>query len=98
MGKVEELKPLRDYSIQMVLSKDQRVIKTFSPHASQEPLADRIRLWRTIRRLQDFDGRPHGDPCEGLLIFTIAIPNQKMRRLIERRGLTQLLCDPGTVG
>ena len=76
-------------------SQDQDVIETFSPHTVQEPFADYIRLWRTTRRLQYFDRRPYGDPRESFPIFTIAIPNQKARRLPEERRFAQLLGYPG---
>ena len=80
--------------MQMLVPQNQDVIETFPPHTAQEPFTDCIRLGRTIRRLQNFDGCANGDTCEGLPILAIAILNQKARRLSERRRFAQLLGHP----
>jgi len=71
------------------------MVKTLPSHAAQEPLADCIRLWRTIGYLQDFNRCAHGNAREAFPVLAIAIPNQKVRRLTERRCLAQLLGHPG---
>lgn len=84
-----------NHAMQMQFPQDQDMVETFSPHTAQEPFTDRICLRRTIRRLQNFDGRAHGNPRESFPLFTIAIPNQETRCLAERRGFAQLLGHPG---
>ncbi len=84
--------------MQVLFSQNWDVIKTFSPYASQEPFTDGIRLGRTIRRLQSFDGCAHGDTSETSPILTIAIPNQKAWCLSERRRFAQVLGNPFICG
>ncbi|MBI5030113.1 MAG: UbiX family flavin prenyltransferase [Chloroflexi bacterium] len=57
----------------MLLSQDQDAVETFSSYATQKPFINCICLGRTIEGLQDLDRRTHGDPLEGLPIFTISI-------------------------
>ena len=73
--------------MQMSLPKNKHVVQAFPPHTPQEPFAERIRLGRTIRRLQDFDRRPDSDSREGFPLFAIAIPNQETRSLTKGRRL-----------
>ncbi len=64
-----------DHPVQLLLPQNQDVVETFSPYTSPEPLTNRIRLGRTLRRLQDTDRCARRDPREGVPIFAIAISN-----------------------
>ncbi len=48
-----------------------------------------------VRCSQDLNSATHGHLRERFSIFAIAIPDQKARRLAERRRLVQLLNYPG---
>jgi len=57
---------------------NQQVIEAFSPHAPQEPFADRVGLWSAVGRLQDFNGACPCNSCELVAVLAVPIANQEM--------------------
>ena len=72
---IEVLHIFANHPIELLFPQNQDVVETFSPHAAQKPFTNRIRLGRTLRRLQDTDRCARRDPREGVPIFAIAISN-----------------------
>jgi hypothetical protein len=52
---VEVLLVVLHYAVQVSLAQDQDVVQAFSPHTTQEPLADRVCSWRSKRCPHDLN-------------------------------------------
>lgn len=63
-----------DHPIQLLFPKDQDVIEAFSPDTAQEAFTDCIRLGRTLRRCQNFNGRADGNPCKSVVLVQTGLP------------------------
>jgi hypothetical protein len=85
-------------TMELFLLQDQEMIQAFWPDASQKAFTDGIGSWRRPGCLK------RGDPtccchwCKMWLEFAISIPDQVFWGLPIRRGLPQLLPNPGIGG
>ena len=83
-----------EQTVELLLMKDQQMVKALTSHASQKAFADRIRSWRKIRRFEDL----HVARCcytgETRSELVVIISNQALGSLPIRRGFSQLLCYP----
>jgi len=84
-----------EHAGQMPLAEDEDVVQALTAHAPQEPLAGGIRPRRARGRAQDADAAARGDLRERGPEFAVVVADQVPRALVERRGLAQLLGDPG---
>jgi hypothetical protein len=82
----------------MLLMEDQHVIQALSSDTSQKAFTDGIGSWRPVRRSKHFDPTCCCHSCKILPKFAIIIPDQIFWGLPIRRGLPQLLRDPGISG
>ena len=53
--------PLREDSAEMTLGERNQPVEAFAPNRANHAFAERIRLWRSHRRLED--GEPHSRDC-----------------------------------
>ena len=63
-------------SRELLLMKNQEVIQTFSPHASQKALTDGIGSWRSVRRAKHLDPTCGRYVCKIRAEFPVVITNQ----------------------
>ena len=77
---------------------DDDVIQAFASHSAKKTLTDRIHPRRTGSDLHDFDIGTFGDSVECRTVLGVAVPDQRLRSLSERRDLPQLLRRPGLGG
>ena len=92
---VEMSHPVGLHSAEVALAKDQDVIEAFAAEAAEEPLTDRVQVRRRRRDGDHIDTRGDGAVGEAAPELAIVIPNQESRGRIVRRGLSELLGDPG---
>ncbi len=85
-------------TVEVFLLQDQEMIQAFPPHASQKSFTDGIGSWRPIGRSKHVDTACCCHACKMLPEFAIIIPDQILWGLFIRRGLPQLLRDPGIGG
>ena len=83
-----------NHPIELLFPQDQDVIEAFCSHTDQELFTECIRFGLTVRGFQNFYRRPYNNACKGFPILTVAIPNQKARRLTKSGCLAQLLSHP----
>ena len=81
-------------ALELLLMKDQQMVKALTSHASQKAFADRIRSWRKIRRFEDL----HVARCcytgETRSELAVIISNKVLGSLPIRCRFSQLLCYP----
>src|SRR2546423_14782810 len=85
-------------TVELLLPQDQEMIQAFSPDASQKAFTDGICSWRPVGRSKHVDTTCCCHSCKMLPEFAIIIPNQICWGLPIRRGLPQLLRNPGIGG
>jgi hypothetical protein len=83
---------------QVRLAQHEQVVQALPPHAAEEPLADRVFFGCAVRRVHEFDARRLGHASKDRPIFAVIIDDEMLRMQAERRGLAQLLGDPGIAG
>ena len=81
--------------MKLLVPENQQVIEAFSPHALQEPFADRVGLWSAVGRLQDFNGACLCDSCEIVAVLAVPIANQEAWGQAIGCCLPELLRHPG---
>jgi len=76
---VEVLDVFLDHTMKLPVPDNQQVIEAFSPQAPQEPFADRVGLWGTVGRPQDFNGACLCDSCEIVAVLAVPVADQETR-------------------
>src|SRR4051812_40591583 len=94
-GAVEVRHVLAQDAPQVGVAEDEDVVEAFPARAPEEALARRVLLGRAVGRAQLPDAARRGDAGEGRPILAVAVADEVARPLVERRGLAQLLGDPG---
>jgi hypothetical protein len=78
-----------EHTVELLLMKDQHMVKALTSHASQKAFAGRIRSWRKIRRFEDL----HVARCcytgETRSELVVIISNKVLGSLPIRRGFSQ---------
>jgi len=85
-------------AVKLLLLEDQEVIQAFSPHTSQKTFTDGICARRSVRCSKHLYATRFCHARKILPEFAIIIPDQIFWGLPIRRGLPQLLRDPGIGG
>ena len=94
-GQVEVRHILIEHALQLLLVKDQEVVKTFLSYAPQEAFADGIGSWCMNGRFKNLDGTRGRHPSKTWSKFAIMITNQILRCLSKWCGFSELLRNPG---
>jgi hypothetical protein len=84
--------------VELLLVEDQKVLKTFSPHAQEKAFADGIRSRSSVRCPKHLDATCCGYSRKTRPKFPVSSPNQIAWLLSIRSRFSQLLCDPGIGG
>ncbi len=87
-----------EHAPQVGLAEHHDVVQARAPDAAEEPLAGGVLPGRAVRRPQYRAAGGGGDAGAGRPVFAVAIADEGARSLPERRGLAQLLGDPGIRG
>ena len=85
-------------SVELLLVEDQKVLKTFSPHAPQKAFADGIRLRSSVGYPKHLDATCCCYSRKTRPKFPVIIPNQIAWLFSIRSRFSQLLCYPGIGG
>jgi hypothetical protein len=93
-GMIEVLCIRHEKPAELLLMKNEKVIETFSPYASQIAFADGVRLWSPIRRSKDLNATCGRHSCKIRAKFPVIIPNQIFWCLPVRSRFSQLLRYP----
>jgi hypothetical protein len=80
---------------QVRFAEDQHMVEAFTPDAPHQAFADRIRAGCLDRRSEHLDATADRHCTEVCAILGVIVSDQKPRRISKRRGLAQLLRDPG---
>ncbi len=84
-----------EHTLELLLFKDQQVVKAFLSDAPQEAFADRVGSWCVNRRLQNLDATCGRHTSKTRSKLAIVITNQVLRRLPIGSRFPELLGHPG---
>src|SRR5690242_1608611 len=87
-----------EYTLELLLMKNQQMIETLLPNAPQEALADHIGSWSAIGGLEQLDATGCRHSSKARPEFAVVITNEIFRRLPIGGGFSQVLGHPGTGG
>jgi len=68
-----------DHAMKLPVPDNQQVIEAFSPHAPQEPFADRVGRWSAVGGLEDFNGACLSDSCGIVAVLAVPVADQETR-------------------
>jgi hypothetical protein len=90
-----------DHPMKLPVPDNQQVIEAFSPHAPQEPFADRVSLWSAVGRLQPALSPPGQGTSMELALQRVltrrrtCCPGRGSETRVSHRSLPRLLRHPG---
>ncbi len=84
-----------EHVAEVLFPEDQDVIEAFASDAPDQPLADRVGPRRLHGGSQYLNPAARGNGGEVWTVLGIVVTNEILRRRTERRGLAQVLGNPG---